>query len=117
MLFRFRFQQDDTKEKRAFIESLSLDWDPVGDDERDALSEHLIGATPGLRSVDEEAWYKVDWERVPELVEKRSVFMSKGKAYVPGKEQLSMIIAEFTARLERALEVCVAKLMSWTLET
>lgn len=108
MLFRFRFQQDDTKEKRAFIESLSLDWDPVSDEERDALSEHLLGATSGLRDVKEEAWYKVDWERVPELVEKRSVYMSKGKAYVPGKEQLSMIIAEFTARLERALEVSVA---------
>ncbi|KAK1145942.1 DNA primase subunit pri2 [Aspergillus melleus] len=105
MLFRFRFLQDDTKEKRAFIESLNLDWEPVSDEERDALSEHLIGATTGLRNVDEEAWYKVDWERVPELVEKRSVFMSKGKAYVPGKEQLSMTIAEFTARLERALEL------------
>lgn len=105
MLFRFRFQRDDTREKRAFIESLNLDWEPVEDDERQRLAEHLIGATPGLRRVDEEAWYKVDWERVPELVERRSVFLYKGKAYVPGREQLSMIIAEFTARLERALEV------------
>ncbi|PWY86991.1 DNA primase, large subunit [Aspergillus heteromorphus CBS 117.55] len=105
MLFRFRFQRDDTREKRAFIESLNLEWEPVEDAERQRLSDHLLGATPGLRRVDEETWYKVDWEKVPELVERRSVFLSKGKAYVPGREQVSMIIAEFTARLERALEL------------
>jgi DNA primase large subunit len=38
-------------------------------------------------------------------VERRAVYLRKGKAYVPGMEQLSMIIAEFTARLERAMEV------------
>lgn len=105
MLFRFRFQQDDSREKRAFIESLNLDWEPVSDEERREVAEKLVSATPGLRRVDEETWYKVDWERVPELVERRAVLLSKGKAYVPGREQLSMIIAEFTARLERALEV------------
>lgn len=109
MLFRFRFQHDDSRERRAFIESLSLDWESVSDEERRAMSDKLVQATPGLRRADEETWYKVDWERVPELVEKRSVFLYKGKAYVPGREQLSMVIAEFTARLERALEVCATK--------
>lgn len=106
MLFRFRFQQDDSRERRAFIESLNLDWEPVSDDEKRELSEKLISATAGLRRLDDETWYKVDWEKVPELIERRAVFMTKGKAYVPGREQLSMIMAEFTARLERALEVC-----------
>ncbi|PKY04840.1 DNA primase large subunit [Aspergillus campestris IBT 28561] len=105
MLFRFRFQQDDSKEKRAFIESLNLEWEPVGDEEKRKMAEHLVSATPGLRRVDDETWYKVEWERVPELVERRSIFVARGKAYVPGREQLSMIIAEFTARLERALEL------------
>lgn len=106
MLFRFRFQRDDTRERRAFIESLNLDWEPVDDEEKQRLAEQLLAASPGLRRIDDETWYKVDWEKVPELVEKWAVFLSKGKAYVPGREQLSMIIAEFTARLERALEVC-----------
>jgi DNA primase large subunit len=106
MLFKFRFQKDDSRERRAFIESLSLDWEPVSEEERNEVAENLIGATPGLRRVDEETWYKVDWEKVAELVERRSVYMKRGKAYVPGREQLSMIMAEFTARLERSLEVC-----------
>ncbi|BCS19039.1 DNA primase subunit PRI2 [Aspergillus puulaauensis] len=105
MLFRFRFQADDSRERRAFIDSLNLDWESVSDEERRGVSDHLVAATPGLRRSDEESWYKVDWEKVPELVERRAVFLSKGKAYVPEREQLSMIIAEFTARLERALEL------------
>ncbi|KAL2849166.1 eukaryotic and archaeal DNA primase, large subunit-domain-containing protein [Aspergillus pseudoustus] len=105
MLFRFRFQADDSRERRAFIDNLSLDWESVNDEERREVAEHLVAATPGLRRSDEEAWYKVDWEKVPELIERRTVFLSKGKAYVPEREQLSMIIAEFTTRLERALEL------------
>lgn len=105
MLFRFRFQNDDSRERRAFVESLNLDWESVSDEERHELTESLANSTPGLRRVDEETWYKVDWEKVPELVERRSVLLKRGKAYVPGREQLSMIMAEFTARLERSLEV------------
>lgn len=105
MLFRFRFQKDDSKERRLFIESLNLEWEPVSDEEKAELSEQLLSSTPGLRRADDEGWYKVDWEKVPELVERRTVFMRKGKAYVPQREQLSMIIADFTARLEKAMEV------------
>lgn len=105
MLFKFRFQKDDSRERRAFIESLNLDWQAVGEDERLELGDSLLNATPGGRRLDEEPWYKVDWERVPELVERRAVYLKRGKAYVPGREQLSVIIAEFTARLERALKV------------
>jgi DNA primase large subunit len=42
---------------------------------------------------------------VPELVEGRRVFLRGGKAYVPGREQMSMVVAEFTKRLDKALEV------------
>jgi DNA primase large subunit len=58
--------------------------------------------------IEEESYFKVDWERVPELVESRRVFLKGGKAYVPGREQLSMVVAEFTQRLDKALEVCPA---------
>jgi DNA primase large subunit len=105
MLFKFRFQKDDARERQSFIKGLNLDWEPVNEEEKNELSEYLFNATPGIRRTGEETWYKVDWERVPELVEHRSVYMQRGKAYVPGREQLSMVIAEFTARLERAMEV------------
>jgi DNA primase large subunit len=47
----------------------------------------------------------VDFERVPDLVEKRRVFIRGGKAFLPLSEQQSLIIAEFSSDLEAALEV------------
>lgn len=105
MLFRLRFNQDDGREKKAFIESLNLQWEFVTEDEKLELSENLLAATPGLRRIDDESFFKVDWTRVPELIEHRSVFIRKGKAYVPMREQTSMIMTEFTRNLEKALEL------------
>lgn len=105
MLFRLRFNQDDGREKKAFIESLNLQWEVVTDEEKFELSENLLAATPGLKRIDEENFFKVDWTRVPELIEHRSVFIRKGKAYVPMREQTSLIMTEFTRNLDKALEL------------
>ena len=48
---------------------------------------------------------QVTWTSVPDLVEKRRVFLKDGWAYVPGKERASIVFQEFQTRLERALEV------------
>ena len=107
MLFRLRFQVDDLRERQNFVEGLSLDWETVGDEERREFAEELKAAGGGFpKRIEEESYFKVDWERVPELVESRRVFLKGGKAYVPGREQLSMVVAEFTSRLDKALEVC-----------
>ena len=106
-LFRLRFQTDDARERQAFIESLDIHWEVVPEDERRELGPQLLTATPGLKSreLDEGGWFKVDWETVPELVESRRVFVKQGKAYVPAREQMSMVLAEFQARLDKGLEV------------
>jgi DNA primase large subunit len=59
-----------------------------------------------MKNSDEQEWFKVDWERVPVLVEQRRVFVKRGKAYVPQREQMSLVVAEFTKKLDEALEVC-----------
>ena len=105
MLFRLRFQADDGRERRSFVESLNLSWDVVQEDEKRELSDQLMSATPGLKRIDDESWFKVDWTRVPELVEHRTVFVRKGKAYVPMREQTSMVMTEFSNRLEKGLEL------------
>lgn len=104
MLFKYRFQQDDGKERRKFIESLSFDWEVASDEEKQELGEQLL-ASSGLKRLDDESWLKVDMEKVPELVERRTAFLRKGKAYFPLREQQSLILAEFTTRLDRSLEV------------
>ena len=45
------------------------------------------------------------WTRVPSLIEKRQVYIKNGWAYVPEKEQSSIIFQEFQSSLEEALEV------------
>ena len=104
MLFKLRFQSDDGRERRTFVDSLSLDWDIVMDGEKQELGDQLRAATPSLKREDD-SWFKVHWTRVPELVEHRTVLVRKGKAYVPTREQASMVMTEFTGRLEKALEM------------
>lgn len=106
MLLRIRFQDDVTKDRQAFVETLNLDWENVGEEEKIQYAEELRAAGGGYpKMIKDESYFKVDWERVPELVEHRRVFLKAGKAYVPAKEQLSMVIAEFTGKLEKALEM------------
>ena len=106
-MFKLRFQNDDVKERQAFVESLRLDWEVVSEEEKKALGTDLQNATPGLKrqDVEEGGWFKVDFETVPELVEGRRVLVKAGKAYVPVREQMSMVLAGFNASLDKGLEV------------
>ena len=47
---------------------------------------------------------QVHWTRVADLVNQRRVFLAGGQAYVPVKEQFSLVLAEYTSRLNKALE-------------
>ncbi|KAL2195101.1 eukaryotic and archaeal DNA primase, large subunit-domain-containing protein [Corynascus similis CBS 632.67] len=113
MLFRLRFQTDDSRERAAFVRTLNLDWEAVSDEEKRELAPQLAstitfgGGHGGKRApqVLDEDWLKVDWMRVPDLVESRRVYVRAGMAYVPGREQQSMVLNAFTKRLEEALEL------------
>ena len=48
---------------------------------------------------------QVHWTKVSDLVGKRRVYVSRGQAYVPMSQQISLVLAEFTSRLDQALEV------------
>ena len=108
-LFRIRFQIDDVRERQKFVESLQLDWEVVSEEEKRTLGDELVNATPGLKrqEMEDGGWFKVHFETVPELVESRRVFLKAGKAYVPVREQMSMVLAGFHARLEKGLEVSI----------
>lgn len=105
MLFRLRLENTGPSELNTFVQSLGLDWfETVTEAEKEELREDLHASLGGRTSVDDEVWVKVDWTRVPDLVEGRRVVVYRGKAYVPGREQ-SMIVAEFSRRLDQQLEV------------
>ncbi|KAL8972924.1 MAG: hypothetical protein Q9183_000275 [Haloplaca sp. 2 TL-2023] len=106
-LFRLRFQSENARERQDFVASLSLDWEPVPEQERRLLAQDLLNATPNLKKseIDDGGWFKVDFETVSELVETRRVLLKAGKAYVPSKEQMSIVLADFHDRLEKGLEL------------
>ena len=109
MLFKLRLGQDDGRERVEFIKSLNMSWETVNDDEKAAFGDELKAAT-GVWKDELEAWFKVDWEQVPELVEHRRVLLKRGKAYVHVREQTNMVVGEFSRQLESGLELAARAL-------
>lgn len=105
MLFRLRWLQEDYKARKTFIDGMHLQGDAVPDEEKQLLAEQLLAATPGIKRIEDESWFKVPWTQVVDLVEHRTVLVRHGRAYVPMREQTSMVMAEFTKHLERGLEL------------
>ncbi|GAW08411.1 dna primase large subunit [Lentinula edodes] len=106
-LFRIRFETDDSNERRAFLDSKDFNWISVGAEEKERYKEqlkHFISSKTDLDGAfQSEAFYKVKWTTIPDLVEKRKVFLKGGYAYVPAREQASIIYSAFEERLEAAL--------------
>lgn len=101
-----RLNDDDLAERSAFVKTLGLDWcEDVTEEDRREYAAELAAFTSNRKGEDDDTWFKVDWERVPDLIESRRVFLKAGKAFVPGREQTGMVVSEFTSRLERQLEV------------
>ena len=113
MLFKLRWANDDVRERKEFVSGLGLEWDWVGEKERKELEKQDLLVMPGGNrgrvagggGGEEEGWFKVEWERVPDLVEHRKILVRRGMAYVPAREQMSMVVAEFGKELEEAMEV------------
>ncbi|TIA75559.1 hypothetical protein E3P89_03625 [Wallemia ichthyophaga] len=113
-LFRIRFDDATTAEKNAFLHSMKssqsskVDWEEVDDVEKESLRPFLISSNPGIAikpaEFEKELYYKVKWTQVPELVERRRVFLKQGYAYVPMREQTSLILNSFSSQLQQALE-------------
>jgi len=98
----------------------------VDEEEKLKFTKELQAASPGKNDgFAREKYYKVNpnlsklllnlicplqvkWTRVPDLIEKRKVFLKAGWAYVPGREQSSIVFQEFEINLTKALEVTMS---------
>ncbi|KAK7693362.1 hypothetical protein QCA50_002930 [Cerrena zonata] len=106
-LFRIRYDTDDADERRDFVSSKDFNWVEVPESEVKQHMSDLIAASSHFKDFDlkKERFFKVKWTRVPDLVEKRKVFLKDGMAYVPQREQSSIIFQEYQKSLEKALEL------------
>lgn len=74
-------------------------------EEKEELRNELMAGTSHLLDFENEVFFKVPFEYVCDLVQKRAVFISKGVAFVPKSESISMVLSDFKANLERELQV------------
>jgi DNA primase large subunit len=105
MLFRLRYKTDDARERNDFVKSLDFAWETVSAEEKERLGDALKAATGSTWKKEDDDYFMVEWEQVPELVEQRKVYLRKGMAYVPTREQMALVVSEFSKRLNAALEV------------
>ncbi|KAF9453209.1 DNA primase, large subunit [Macrolepiota fuliginosa MF-IS2] len=110
-LFRVRYEETEAMDREHFLSSRDFNWIPVTKEEKVQYNHGLYSMYHAFRheqdradAFEKEKFYKVKWTRVPDLVEKRKVFLKGGWAYVPGREQSSIVFKEFEVELERALE-------------
>ncbi|KAF9500942.1 DNA primase, large subunit [Pleurotus eryngii] len=107
-LFKVRYDDSDMAEREAFSESRNFNWVKVDDEEKKVIRSQLFSVYSGPKATREalfkqETYLKVRWTRVPDLVSHRKVFLKGGWAYVPSREQSSIIFQEFESHLEQAL--------------
>ncbi|KIL69678.1 hypothetical protein M378DRAFT_190092 [Amanita muscaria Koide BX008] len=112
-LFRIRYETDLVDDRYQFLDSRQLDRTVASEEEKKEYKEDLISLhfSGPEDNTTKELWfkaarfYKVRWTRVPDLVERRSILLKGGWAYVPENAQASIIYDEFETRLVKALEV------------
>jgi len=104
-LFRWKLETEHLAERDAFLRTQDFAWRVVTPEEQHRFREQLLACHPRLApTFESESFLQVPWHRVPELVERRRVFVHRGTAWIPGKEQSSLVLAEFQSRLAAQLE-------------
>ncbi|EIN07484.1 DNA primase large subunit [Punctularia strigosozonata HHB-11173 SS5] len=104
-LFRVRFDEDDSKERESFLKTKEMNWIDVTDEEKSMYRDQLMAACDFTKEkLAAERFVKVRWTRVPDLVEKRRVFLKQGMAWVPSSQQSSIVFQAFQSSLEEALK-------------
>lgn len=103
-LFRWRFSSLNRKGAEAFYRINGLRFDPISVEEKSKIAKCLEMSSPSVDNVDCTTFYKVEFQKVKDLVANRRIFLSMGSAYVPEAKMCSVIIYEFKKVLNRGFE-------------
>ncbi|CAN3356151.1 DNA primase large subunit [Diutina catenulata] len=125
-LFKLRYAAMSPSEQRAFVNHYSerLPWDFISPEEKQQMFDQLYRSSFGAvkahllaeshadsitedqvrtHMAQNEQFIRVPFERVPQLVGSRQVYVHKGYAYLPSMMQTHMIAAEFSDALTAKL--------------
>lgn len=107
-LFKFRFQSSSHQERMDFIQRILNDEHEIqflDPQEKHSMIDILRSRTKFPSSIiEQEEFIKVPWQKVADLISKRSVYLNQGMAFVPKSECFSIAMTRFKRELERELE-------------
>ncbi|GAB1607376.1 DNA primase large subunit-like [Argonauta hians] len=101
-LFRYRFSNLSTQEKRDFAKDVKIGYEQISETEKDKLMPKLIKCSRGVVDAD---YYKVWFTDVLDLVKFRKVYLHKGYAYVQFNDLISLISNHFRENLSKGLAI------------
>ncbi|XP_060572959.1 DNA primase large subunit-like [Ruditapes philippinarum] len=105
-LFRFRFKLTSDEHKKEFLKENNLNYESISSEEKTKYQEQLaVVSNKAASSVETIEYFKVHFTEVLDLVQKRKVYLHKGKAFVPYTEMISLLIGVYRAHLSQALAI------------
>ncbi|XP_034841333.1 DNA primase large subunit [Maniola hyperantus] len=106
-LFKMRFITMKSDAVEAFFKLNNLCYTSIGDDEKNELMKYLRESTfhQNMQNIETFKFYKVKFFEVLDLVKARKVYLKSGYAYVPHKDFISVLSAQFRTHLRQSLAV------------
>lgn len=108
-LFKMRFINMSGDAVEAFFKLNNLCYNNITDEEKNSLIVFLRDSTPNPSpphtNVDNMKFYKVKFFEVLDLVKSRKVFLSGGYVYIPHRDFVSVLSAQFRTHLRQSLAV------------
>ncbi|XP_063901553.1 DNA primase large subunit-like [Zophobas morio] len=112
-LFRFRLSNEDSESITSFLLHNNLYYNKILLEEKMALSKELKSVANkafSRESFDATDIYKLRFEQAIDLVRGRRVFLKGGFAYVPKKDLITIVAAEFRQALSESLTLAAKSL-------
>ncbi|XP_075720260.1 DNA primase large subunit isoform X1 [Rhinoderma darwinii] len=111
-LFKFRFSCLAKERVQEFLKFNDLEYVAIGEEEKKLHQDDLINSSFGLSTTKLEdcEFYKVPFQAALDLVRPRKVFLSKGFAFIPHKDIVTLILNDFRTRLSKALALSARSL-------
>ncbi|XP_039764600.1 DNA primase large subunit [Pararge aegeria] len=106
-LFKMRFITMKSDAVDAFFNQNNLCYTSISDDEKNELIKYLRESTfhQSTQNIETFKFYKVKFFEVLDLVKARKVYLKGGYAYIPHKDFISVLSAQFRTHLRQSLAI------------
>ncbi|XP_028034027.1 DNA primase large subunit-like [Bombyx mandarina] len=101
-LFKMRFAVMRGEAVEVFFKLNNLCYTTISEDEKNEVIQNLIESTP-YSKIDNMKFYKVKFFEVLDLVKARKVFLNGGYAYIPHRDFISVLAAQYRTHLKQNL--------------